>query len=147
MVAAGLPRTDGGMIDIEAGLQWVRNNITRKNGGPGSGESIAQQSGIGLTEARRLKVLADTEMVKLQLGKEKGELVNKREIRLALAEFVRGQKVVIANFPNRFGPQLAADINHQDARHLVIVLDLYMRKLLEELHNQRPIKLSQEDEQ
>lgn len=144
MIKAGLPVVKGGLIDVEAGLTWVRKNIVRKGSETKPVRSSAN-GGIDLTEARRLKVLADTAMVQLQLAKENGDLINRRDTRLAIAEFVRGQKQIVSNFATRFGQQIANEIGHPDPRSLVIVLDVYMRRLLDDLHTQRmPQQISEE---
>lgn len=143
MVRAGLPVVAGGLIEVEPGLRWVRANIVRK--GEADKTSRATTGVVDLTEARRLKVLADTAMVKLLLDREKGDLVSKREVRLALAEFVRRQKAVIENFGNRYGAQLAAAIG-ADAHEVTIQLDLHMKLLLDDLHRQPCPKLPKEDD-
>lgn len=142
MVRAGLPVVAGGLIDVERGLRWVKANITRKSD---AAKTDRASDGVDLTEARRLKVLADTAMVKLLLDREKGDLVSKREVRLALAEFVRRQKAVIENFGNRYGAQLAAAIG-ADAHEVTIQLDLHMKLLLDDLHRQPCPKLPKEDD-
>ena len=63
MVRGGLPIGEGGLIDVATGMRWVKANVEPRRGGanPVNGEPKT----IDLVEARRLKIIAETELTKL----------------------------------------------------------------------------------
>ena len=139
MLRDGMPIMANGRLDVEACLRWVRANVEPRRGGvnPPPSDEDADDDGIDLTEARRLKILVDTEFTKVLLAKERGDLVNRAGVRRALAEFVRQQRTVIDNFANRYAAQMAAELGYEDTRRLTITLELWLRKLNEAFHQQK----------
>jgi hypothetical protein len=136
MVKAGCPIGDGGLIDIEAGLTWVRANIVPRKAGT-RGSAITSVGGIDLTEARRLKVLADTDLTRLTIEIDSGQLVNKEATRRALAAFSRLIRDKWVNFANRYGLQIAGAVG-ADPKALMAELEKAVRLQLDEISNTKP---------
>ena len=138
MVKAGLPVCTGGMIDVAAGLAWMKANVLPRNGSPHSqGQGVF--SAVDLTEARRLKILADTELTRLTVEKERGDLVSREQTRRAVAAFSRLIRDKWVDFGNRYGQQIAAAVG-ADPKLVMAELDKAVRLQLDEIANvQAPV--------
>ncbi len=130
LVKSGLP-IEGGKINVADGLRWVSANIAPRRGGA----NAASQTEIGridLVEARRLKILADTTMVRLQISREARDLVDRRQVGLAMSAFSRLIRDKWINFGNRYGQQIAAVVGVEPV-HLMAEIDKAVRLQLDEV--------------
>ena len=136
MVKDGLPIGEGGLIDIESGMRWVKENVESRRGGanPTKDEGRA----VDLVEARRLKIIAETQLTNLHVAQTSGAMVNKDEVRRGLTAFARLQRDKWTNFPNRYGQQIAAAVG-ADAKLVMATLDQFVRLQLEEIANTKAI--------
>jgi hypothetical protein len=136
MRKAGLPLGADGLIDVEAGLRWTRANVVpRQETARRSAKPLI--AGIDLTEARRLKVLADTDLTRLSIEIDRGLLVNKEDTRRALAAFSRLIRDKWVNFANRYGMQIAGAVG-AEPKALMAELEKAVRLQLDEISNTKP---------
>jgi hypothetical protein len=130
MVSAGLPTTEDGRIDVEAGIGWVKAHIVR----PGDSASGGARDGEpDLVEARRRRILGQVEYTAVMLAKERGELVSRAETKAALSQYSRLVATIISNFPARYGQNLASELG-VDPRIMVIALEKRILLLQGEVH-------------
>jgi hypothetical protein len=125
----GMPGSAKG-IPVQAALAWIKSNISARS-------TASDANSVDLVEARRLKILADTELTNLQIQKEAGALVNREEVRRALVAFSRQMRDKWLDFGNRHGAQIAAELNVEPVS-LMAVLDQYVRMQLDEIANTKP---------
>jgi hypothetical protein len=130
LIKAGLP-IQAGKINVAEGLRWVSANIAPRRGGANSAAST-EAGKIDLVEARRLKILADTQMVRLQISREARDLVDRRSVALAMAGFSRLIRDKWINFGNRYGQQIAAAVG-ADPAHVMAEIDKAVRLHLDEV--------------
>lgn len=130
LIKAGLP-IEGRKISVAEGLLWVEANIESRRGGANSA-ATTEIGKIDLVEARRLKILADTQMVRLQISREARDLVDRRSVALAMAGFSRLIRDKWINFGNRYGQQIAAVVG-ADPAHVMAEIDKAVRLHLDEV--------------
>jgi hypothetical protein len=136
MVKAGCPIGDDGLIHVAVAEAWVDANIEARN--RSAANSAKKRAGtVDLTEARRLKILADTDLTRLSIAKDSGELVNKEEVRRALAAFSRLIRDKWVNFANRYGLQIAGAVG-AEPKALMAELEKAVRLQLDEISSTRP---------
>lgn len=76
--------------------------------------------GSGLTEARRKKTIAEAARITLKLQKERGELVDMREIRQHLFEFIKAMYTRIARrYPRENARRLRKCRNEAELAHTI----------------------------
>ena len=130
---AGMPIGDDGLIDVAAGMNWIKSNISPRHGSQAARDA-KPEGHVDLTEARRLKVLADTQMTHLIIAKESVALVDREQTRRALAAFSRLVRDKWVDFGNRYGQQVAAAIG-ADPKLVMAEIDKAVRLQLDEIAN------------
>lgn len=103
LVGQGLPVESDGRLDREKALAWVSANV-RADIGPYRGEG-----GVTLIAARTQKALIELELLKLELAKRQGDLVE-------AAEVIRGWSTLVMNAKTRLlgmGAILAPLVAHE----------------------------------
>ncbi|WP_342361905.1 hypothetical protein [Terrarubrum flagellatum] len=137
MVSAGLPVGKNGRIEVAAGLRWIKANVEQRRGGANPPQQDDDDGGMDLTEARRIKIIVDTELARVQLAKERRDLVDRRAVEKGLREFARIARDKLLNVPDRHGLQLAA-ASAGEPKALMAALDKVLRDTLTEISGMRP---------
>lgn len=139
MLRDGMPIMANGRLDVEACLRWVRANVEPRRGGvnPPPADEDGDDDGIDLTEARRLKILVDTEFAKVLLAKEQGALIAREPARRAIVAWSRYVRDRWLNFGNRYGQQIAAACG-AEPKALMAELDKAVRLQLDEIARAKP---------
>jgi hypothetical protein len=89
-----------------------------------------------LTQARTALLLTEAQIRRLRLEERRGALLDRRTTLAKFFTAVRAMRDAWLAWPARIGPELAADLG-LDAPHVMIALELYVRRQLEELADAR----------
>lgn len=125
MVKTGLPVLDNGRVPVDAADAWYRANIRQKAG-------EAQHSASVLSRVKQEREEAQRDLLQLELAKRRGELIDRREVELALHDRARGERDAHTAWVSRVAPIIAAELGVDLAR-LYASLDRELREHLQEL--------------
>ncbi|WP_102110272.1 hypothetical protein [Oceaniglobus roseus] len=125
MVKAGLPVLDNGRVPLAAAESWYRANVRQK-------ASEAQHSASVLSRVKQEREEAQRDLLQLDLAQRKGELIDRREVELALHDRARAERDAHTAWVSRIAPIIAAEVD-ADLSALFSALDREMRAHLEEL--------------
>jgi len=125
MVKQGLPVLDNGRVPLAAAESWYRANIRQRAGD-------AQHSANILGQLRQDREEAQRDLLQLDLARRKGELIDRRQVELALHDRARGERDAHTAWVSRVAPIIAAELGVDLAR-LYATLDRELRAHLQEL--------------
>ncbi|MFN3348889.1 hypothetical protein [Pseudorhodoplanes sp.] len=130
LIAQGLPVRPDGRIEVEAGLQWMEDNLDadRRN----KGGTQASAAAPTLAEAKRLHEILKVQRARLALDKERGDMVSRAEVKSAVFARARRERDAHMAWVARTAPQLAAELGADPARTFAS-LDRLMREHLLDL--------------
>ena len=163
LISRGMPVRADGRIDVSDALSWLEDNldtskrvnntkpappaeIQRKNGsGSGASASPAQTGGglgVGgpggptLAEAKRLHELVRVQRAKLALERERGDLVSKDAVSIALFNWARQERDSWLSWCRRVVPLIASETGANPGT-LFAALDRHVREQLHDLAEPR----------
>lgn len=130
LIGQGLPVRSDGRIEVEAGLQWMEDNLNtdRRN----KGGTQASAGAPTLAEAKRLHEILKVQRARLSLDKERGDLVSRAEVKSAVFARARRERDAHMAWVARTAPLLAAELGGDPARTFT-ALDRFMREHLLDL--------------
>lgn len=126
LCASGLPTDENGDVKIAEALAWIAANARQ----PGS--LAVDEANPSLVEARTRLVVAQAGKAEAELLKLQGAVIDKETAKRAVRASFRLLRDTVLNFPNRYGPVIAAEVGC-DPRQLIIALDTRLRLMLTEM--------------
>lgn len=159
LIKEGLPVLANGRVDTEAAILWLEQNLDRersaraREGSAGAVTGAAGSrppkpaavpppasslpaagaaGGAPMAEVRRQHEIVKVARARLRLETEKGRLVSRDEVKVAVFNRARRERNAHLAWALRVAPQLAADLGVDPAR-LFTVLDRHLREHLADL--------------
>ena len=158
LIKEGLPVLSNGRIDTEAAIQWLEDNLDperrarAKQGSSGAVTGItsprpvparpappppspvapASAAGAPMAEVRRQHEIVKVARARLRLETEKGRLINRDEIKVAIFNRARRERNAHLAWGLRVAPQLAAELS-VDPALMFTALDRHLREHLADL--------------
>ncbi|MBF0561961.1 MAG: hypothetical protein HQL37_08035 [Alphaproteobacteria bacterium] len=155
LIALGLPVRPDGKIDPEPALAWMEDTLDRSHRrgtrqapptprlapsaptpAPAEPPRPATPMNMSHAEIRRMLDLVRVQRAKLDLEKEKGELVSRNVIRGELFAWARQERDAWLAWSRRVAPLLAAEVQG-DAGAVFALLDRHVREQLSDLAQPR----------
>lgn len=129
-------KTTDGKIDVEkANQEWLQNTDPSKSRHPESffehGNENSKVSPSSFQQAKTADVYYRAMIAKAKLKKMTGETIDRKKAGMHAFNLGRSLRDLFVSFPTRFGALIAADLE-TDEHKTVVVLDEYVRKLLSE---------------
>lgn len=129
-------KTTDGKIDVEkANQEWLQNTDPSKTRHPGSffehGNENSKVNPSSFQQAKTADIYYCAMIAKAKLKKMTGETIDRKKAGMHAFNLGRSLRDLFVSFPTRYGALLAADLE-TDEHKTVVVLDEYVRKLLSE---------------
>lgn len=159
LIKDGLPVLPNGRVDTEAAIRWLEQNLDRERSvrakegsagavtGPVPARTVkpvnqavslppvaapASAAGAPMAEVRRQHEIVKVARARLRLETEKGRLINRDEIKVAIFNRARRERNAHLAWVLRVAPQLAAELT-VDPALMFTTLDRYLREHLADL--------------
>lgn len=135
LVDRGMPVRPDGRIDVNTALAWLDENLdtSKRAGGKRPAEAPATTAaGPSLAEAKRIHELVKVQRAKLALERERGDLVSRNEVKVALFAWGRQERDSWLAWCRRVVPLVAAETG-ANAGTLFAALDRHVREHLNDL--------------
>ena len=145
LVDRGMPVRPDGSIDVNTALAWLDENLDtskrvggKRVGGKHAGSTWPADApatiaaGPSLAEAKRIHELVKVQRARLALERERGDLVSRNEVKVALFAWGRQERDSWLAWCRRVVPLIAAETG-ANAGTLFAALDRHIREHLNDL--------------
>lgn len=132
MIRQGLPITTNGMVDVDAGDRWIRENIDQTRSRNSKKASDRESSYGALTKAKQEKADIDAKRARIELEQLEGRLVDRDEADRTIFARARAERDAWQNWPLRIVAEMAAELRIEESA-LLPVLRRMVREHLTQL--------------